>query len=535
MTIIPKSRHSVCLAVSGLLFSLTPAFAQPAPSKTSFKLRGKEQIIFPREKLEARGLTPPSIPDDQNAAWVYVDAMNAYVELPKDLEEFEGVANSGTWPDGDAGKQLSDWLDQNSEAIALTRKAGAMPQYYMPMVCEGENNSIVSALLPTLGPMRSLAKMMAISAARDRQSDPDAAVDDAIAMQQLAHHAAQGSTLIEGMVGMAIGSLAEKSLRWSLEDGTLSAEKLASVSAELNKLAETQPDWERMIRGEEKFSEGHIDDALNASGAVLGLFNPYGAYGAHIDANPSGWQQLARRLKRVYMPDRLIKKHNRSYYDRMIAAARDEEQTGNLKLDEDKLLADIPAWNVIGKIMLPSLARTHDVTLLRRANFERTRVAMAAAAYKKTHGQAPTTLADLTPAFLSSVPKDPLTGRELEYSPAADGKSFTGLEPIEGDKAKAFHERRKVHAEAQRAEATHPWRLLVKEYTDRYQFDEAQRTAADAIFRELEARSIAYAKSLAPNQKPDPAVEEQLTAELIKRLTDLPTAAQRAADKKQDR
>lgn len=535
MVSLRRSLHGICLRAAAILLVTSPTFAQNSSEKKTFKLRGQEHKIFLREKLVARGLTPPEIPDDQNAAWVYVDAINAFVDLPADLHDVHDAAiASGKWPEGDAGKRLSDWLDQNAEAIALTRKAGAMPQYYMPMVCDEEHNAFIAALLPTMGPMRNLAKLMTVSAARERLSNPETAVDDAIATHQLAHHAANGSTLIEGLVGTAIASLAEKSLRWSIEDGALSAEKLASVSAELDRLAETQPDWERMVRAEEKLSEGHIDDMLDASATFPGLLNPNAAFGAKIDASPSGWQLLGRRLRRVYLPDRVMKKHNRSFYERMIAAARDEERSGNPKMNDEEFLSDIPAWNVVGRILLPSLSRSYEIAKVRRANFERTRVAVAAAAYKKVRGQYPTKLAELAPSFISPVPKDPLTGQDIEYSAGADGKSHTGLEPIDGDKAKAYYERRKVLAEARRAEAVHPWRVLVKEYTDRYQFDEAQRTAADAIFRELEARSAAYARSLAANQKPDPAVEEQFTSELIKRLSNLPTQAQRDAAKKQD-
>lgn len=534
MATLRRSLRFIPISAGVLAWVCAHVLAQTPSDRKTFKLRGQEQMIFPREKLIARGLTVPEIPDDQNAAWVYVDAINAFAELPGDLQEAQdAVMASGKWPEGDAGQRLADWLDQNADAIALTRKAATMPQYYMPMVQDPASDSLVSALLPTMSHMRNLARLMAVSAARKRASNPDVAVDDAITLQRLAHHAAHGTTLIEGMVGMAIGAVAEKSLRWSIDDNALSAEKLADVGAELDKLAATQPDWERMVRAEEKLSEGHVDDMMDASGTLPALLNPYAAFGERMDLNPSGWKILGRRLKRLYLPDRLMKEHSRAYYDRLIATARDEARIGGLQNDEDRLLGAVPVWNVIGRMMLPAISRTHDVVMLRRANFERTRVTVAAAAYKKAHGQFPARLADLAPAYISSVPKDPLTGRELEYAPAADGKSHTGLEPIDGDRARAFYDRGKSQPAGGAAGPVHPWRLLVKEYTDRYQFDEAQRTAADAIFRELEARSAAYVKSLAANQKPDPEVEEQFTSELIRRLSDLPTQAQRAAASKQ--
>jgi len=509
------------------------AWGQYAPDKQTFKLRGQEYAIFPRDRLVARGLTPPEIPDDQNAAWVYIDAMNAFVEPQADLQEtFDAAITTGTWPDGDAGNRLAEWLDKNADAIALTRKAAAMPNYYMPFAREGETDSLVAALFPTLGPMRNLSRLMVLSAAHARASnDPDSAVDDAIATQRMANHAGQGSTLIEGLVGLAIGTFAEKDLRRSIESSQLTADKLAEVGRELDKLAALQPDWERMMRGEEKLSEGHIDDILDLSGTLPGLLNPHSAFGGQINANPDGWERLARRLKRVYLPDRLMKQHSRAYFERLVAATRRDAAEGGLKETDEELMAAVPAWNMTSRMMLPSLSRTHDTTLVRRANFERTRVAVAAAAYWKAHGVYPPRLADLRPAYLSEIPRDPLTGRDMEYSVRPDGTP-AGLEPIEGEKARAFYERRTMRAEARRAESVHPWRIILKEYTDRYQLDDAQRTAADAILRELEGRAAAYIKSLESRQPPDPAREQELTRELIRRLEDLPTAAQRAAARK---
>lgn len=526
-------RFAFAVSACALLMIASPLSGQTAAGKPTFNLRGQEYQVIPRDKLIARGLSPPDVPDDENAAWVYIEAMNAMVDPPADQTAFDEALSTGRWPEGEAGAQLAEWLDKNADAIALTRKAAAMPQYYMPLARNDDSDSLVAALLPTLGPMRSISRLMTINAVRERSlGHADVAVDDALVLHQLSQHAAHGTTLIEGLVGVAIAGLAEKNLRWSIDEGQLSADKLTKVSSELDKLSRTQADWEQWVRGEERLSEGHIDDIMDMDGLIQGFFYPDAAYGSPASANPSGWQMLARRLKRLYLPDRLMKKHTRTYFNRLVAAARWDDGGPGLNETDEELMASIPKWNVVAHMMLPSLSRTYDTTVMRRANFERTRVAVAAAAYKKAKGVYPARLADLAPTYLPEIPKDPLTGREIEYSPAADGGSYTGLEAVEGDKARAFFERRKARAEMRRADAMHPWRQLVTEYAEKYQFDEAQRTSADAILKDMQRRAEAYVKSLESKTKPDPEKEKAMTAELTRRLDDLLTDAQRSAVKK---
>ncbi len=69
------------------------------------------------------------VPADRNAAWVYVDAINAYVAPPRELRGAYDAAVGGSWPDGDEGVQLADWLVKNQAALDLTRRATEMPDY----------------------------------------------------------------------------------------------------------------------------------------------------------------------------------------------------------------------------------------------------------------------------------------------------------------------------------------------------------------------------------------------------------------------
>ncbi len=58
-----------------------------------------------------------------------------------------------------------------------------------------------------------------------------------------------------------------------------------------------------------------------------------------------------------------------------------------------------------------------------------TEISLCLAAYKADHGQYPTTLNDLTPAYLPAVPADLFTGNPPIYRPAAAGYALYSVGP----------------------------------------------------------------------------------------------------------
>jgi hypothetical protein len=73
------------------------------------------------------------------------------------------------------------------------------------------------------------------------------------------------------------------------------------------------------------------------------------------------------------------------------------------------------------KLLLPSLSRVADAQRRRHAHVRCMAVALAVERYRRTHGDWPKSLAQLTPGLLPEVPADPYDGRPLRYLPVEDG------------------------------------------------------------------------------------------------------------------
>ena len=62
------------------VMDVSPAWGQDAESRNKVAIQGQEFEIYPAERLRSKGVDVPEIPHDQNAAWVYLDAINAMVD-----------------------------------------------------------------------------------------------------------------------------------------------------------------------------------------------------------------------------------------------------------------------------------------------------------------------------------------------------------------------------------------------------------------------------------------------------------------------
>ncbi|MCZ6816133.1 MAG: hypothetical protein O7F76_05475, partial [Planctomycetota bacterium] len=367
-------------ALAAALIS-APVLGQLDEDGTHVTLRGQSFEVFSPDRLRARGLEVPEIPRERNAAWVYVDAINKFVLPPQDVDhEVFDAAVAGTWPEGEAGNKLSDWLEQNEQALDLTRRAASMPEYHMPLF-RGDSDALLMALLPHLAPQRQLAKLLSVDATRQMaQGRAEAAIENYLTTQRMGHQVGHGNTLIEGLVGIAVSGLAERGFMRVADSGAVDGAVLQAAGAELDRLADSFPDWDDMVRAEQKWATSAIDDMLELPGTMNVLF--VGASGPTPPrADQTGWSRLATRLKRLYLPDRSMKKHMRDHYEALIAASKHEDGSVGIDLEaEAALMTRLPAWDVLGRILLPSFSRSHELALRGRSNLVRARTALAVAA-----------------------------------------------------------------------------------------------------------------------------------------------------------
>jgi hypothetical protein len=211
-----------------------------------------------------------------------------------------------------------------------------------------------------------------------------------------------------------------------------------------------------------------------------------------------------------------------------------------ITIEEDTLFNSVPAWNFPARMILPSLSMTYEVMLMTRSNFERAKLSLAVAAYRADQGELPPSLAALAPTYVASIPADPMTGYDFDYKLATDdAKGYKGLDRVTGENRAELQKKRQVPAIL--SPRASRWRRYVQSVCDRYQFSEPQRTAAEAILRDMESRAGQYEQTQGAklqelvsagqsdelSRKVEPL--DRLFNELKQRLEALPDAKQRAA------
>lgn len=518
-----------------------PASASPrAVQGETINIKGQAFRRFPPERLKQYGYEVPELAGEENAAYLYLDAINAAVDPPTDLQEALDAALGGAWPEGEPGERLAAWLEENEGSLELARRAAYLPDYYMPPLIMGDDDNVplINVVLPPLAPQRQLARTLAARAVYLRsQGRADEALTELLVAHRMGNQISHGNTLIEGLVGSAIDALAAKGFTQIAESGEARPEALKATLAEMDELSTSLPNWEEMIRREQLSGQSFIDDMIDMPGGLSGFGS--GFINPASQGDSTGWSMLARRLKRLYLPDRVMKKQLRAYYDTLASAGRPREDGTIVTIEEDKLFAAISPWNLPVRIIAPSLSRANELVRRTEGNFLRAKLAVAAAAYQTEKGTPPPVLSALVPEYIASVPPDPITGADFDYQVVAGERpAVKGLELVTRDnEAEILKKRRSAAILSPRAAR---WRRYVQSAGERYQFTEAQRASADAILRELEARAARYEesegaklKALVEADQPSEELSHKLGPldkifdELKKRVEALPTAEQR--------
>lgn len=481
----------------------------------------------------------PEIPLEENAAWKYIEAVNAAVDQPSDLRAAFLSAANGTWPEGETGERLAAWLTEMRPALDLFREASDMSDYHMPL-CRGQSDSLMEAILPTVSDMRQLCRGLAAEATfLASQGKATDALDNYMTVQRVANHVARGQTMIEGLVGMAMRNLADEGMMRVSETGLVDSDILKEAVDEMDRLAEAMPTFEDLVRAEQRFSMSVVDDFMDLPGTFA--LASSGMIGVEVSA-PSGWTRLRGALMRLYLPDRAMKRNFNRHYDSVVEATRprDDGAVGAI-IEEQKLIQQIPAWDVVSKMALPSLSKVHELTLRGESNFVRAQLKMAAEAFNQDHGKHPDRLSSLVPHYISKIPADPMTGYEFEYQSAGTGEPPKGIAIITRESAKELRKKRRTPAILNPRASK--WRSYTQDFVKRYQLTDRQRSAAESVLRDIEARAADFERthgakikelmdagnSDAADRRMEPI--DKLFGELKKRLNALPTAKQRAAHK----
>ncbi|MBN1513376.1 MAG: hypothetical protein JXB13_15270 [Phycisphaerae bacterium] len=427
-----RSILAALAVVAGVTLGLTgpPAWAQTggddAPEVIIF--RGDEMKVWPFEELRSRGYDVVEPPREENAFWVCLEAINAYKDVPKELQEAFDYALTATWPKGHDEALKSFLMDPaNQQALAAARRAAKM-ETFQSYYFGDPKGSIISILLPSLSTHRQLCKMLIVDGRRlEAEGAYDRAFENYVAVMRLGSHVGGGITLIENLVGVACWSLGDRAAcQLGLREG-IPASQLREMLKTLKELAARRPTVERGLYYERMFGGGMVDEIVTKPTRLFqnlnGIMGMYGDY--EINREETGWEKLEARVGRLMLPDRTIKQHFNEFYDRQYELTQNPAYSETwTSFDEEKAVMSIPQWDIFARMLLPSLTRACTISERLRAQSLLTRIAIALRLHVlENKGQPAESLSSLDPAVPADDRIDPFSGKEFKYK--VDGKGWT--------------------------------------------------------------------------------------------------------------
>ncbi len=421
------------MTLTCVVLSLVLVSPLAADNPQSVTIRGETFNIWPIRDLNERGFDIHPVPQARNAAWVYIEAINAYVELPKTLADAFEYAVYTAWPEDQT--KLEEYLQQpgNRRAIELAHKAAGMDAHQMPYFYFGDRpHSILSVLLPKISHTRFLTKLMIADARRlEAQQEYDEAGALCATVIRMGKHVGNGMTLIEGLVGIAIWRLGERAVLDMALRRPLSHKQLNALKTEFDDLAAHLPSVHRGLQGERLMGPAIVDELCSRPFEFFAnirlAFEPgnIGFVGENVDANPDdGWGRLELRIGRLICPDRAMKRHMRGYYDKVLERAnKGPHAAADMSFDEERYILEvIPKWDVVSRSLLPSLSRAITLGERLKADLAATRAMVAIRIFMlENYGHLPESLDRIEEMLPDGALIDPFSNAPLVYRPANDG------------------------------------------------------------------------------------------------------------------
>jgi len=398
-----------CSTVLVILACLTtPVLAQdeaaspkPEPKAETITIAGKTYSIVPDEVLREMGFNIPDVAPEENAATLYIEAVNGYkpIERGSELKGLQKDVMRDRWTEQSG--PLVEYLAKNEQTLALVQKAATKTQCHFPFLLEEgetlETSPVSDIHFPHLAGMRDLVRLVVVEGkAREYEGRSADALDAYLLAVQIGNHVAQDPTLIAGLVGVACDQIGMKAVEQGLVRHEPDEKALVRVQKRVHELAQHRPDFIATMRGERVLSTQMVEHMIKQPGWFS---TKKGAALMRLDAR-NFWDE-ADKLFELPLPDFLKK----APFDELIS-----------KTDR-KFPPNIMA--TLG----PALSRVRITYARHDLEWTVLDVEFALARYKAKHGKYAKELDALKP-FMLSDGIDPFSGEPLKYRIEDDG-SFT--------------------------------------------------------------------------------------------------------------
>jgi len=382
-------------------------------------IAGKTYAVVPDEKMRAWGFDVPDLPRENNAAWVYFKAINAYSGLDRgsDLWRLRDAVEQGTWTKEAA--PLDNYLKRNAKALALLKKAAAMRDCYFPPIGNVgdtfEDVSPAGLLLPHLSHTRELARFLIVTGKKlEFDGRPAEALATYLLVPRLGYHASRGTMLIHGLVGLAFNRMAMEAIEECLMRHACDEQTLVRVQAQLAELSTRRPDIAWAMHSEKVCSVQCAEHFLRHPELHGGRLT-WRLYIRLCGLTRKEWHAIVRRDVEEFwdITDRHVRMPLREY----LHSDAQEELSRKVRARSDRGPANIMI------LLGPAIWSSRIIYARDDLYWAVLDVEIAMPRFKARHGKYPGTLDELKLLMLSDG-IDPFSGEPLKYRLEKDG-SFT--------------------------------------------------------------------------------------------------------------
>jgi hypothetical protein len=329
---------------------------------------------------------------------------------------------------------LAEWVKENQKPLDMMVAASRRPRCYIPSptMLNGRNDSLIAILLPGVQGVRESGRSLTTRAMwHVGEKRPSEAWQDLHAIHRIGRLTAQGQTLIEQLVGIAIDGIANEGTVALLDESQLTPDEARQILSDLQALpyfsgaADSMDNMERLMFLDTvtKISRGELDmETMRWIGGGEAL-----SYLRHVRVD---WNQVLRK--------------GNQWYDRYVEAARlptfEARQAAYDQISADlQRLAGSMGPNTVATSILSPSARSDAVASLfiaqllpsveaamtaqdrANAKLDLVRLAAALAVHRAEKGSYPHNLDELVPGVVASLPVDLYTAKPFQYRRIGDG------------------------------------------------------------------------------------------------------------------
>lgn len=332
---------------------------------------------------------------------------------------------------------LAKWIAENKKPLDLLLEASRRPRFHSPSpsLTDNKRGLLIQMLLPGIQSVREVGRSLSARAMwHVGEGHNDEAWQDLLALHRISRLVAQGHTLVEQFVAIAMSGIACDGTLTLLHHGNLTVDQARQVQRDLDALPSLAGIASSIDQGDRLSA---IDAFVRVgSGGRSDIFSPLEM------ANPD-FSNTA--LSIVSVDWNLVLRETNRWYDRMVAAARLPDRAARRtaldqvdgEIRQLELATHAPTRWLAGAIsreqrseLVSAMTLSLFLPLVNaatnaedRANntLDLTRLAAALAVYRAEHGAYPEKLDDLVPGVLDKLPVDLYNAQPFIYQRDGEG------------------------------------------------------------------------------------------------------------------